>query len=75
MEDNVIYLKRGEACHYYDKSYSAKIHIECAYVESFEFVNKINGCVYEFIYKSKLGCNSRMLNNTIERVKLLLNEV
>lgn len=75
MEDNVIYFKRGESCHYYNKSYSAKIYIECAYTDSFDFANKIDGCVYEFVYKSKIGCNSIMLNNTKERVKLLLSEV
>jgi len=75
LEDNVIYFKRGEQCHSYNKAYSARIYIECSYVDSLEFANKIDGCIYEFVYKTKLGCNSRMLNNTIERVKLLLSEI
>ena len=75
LENNVIYFKRGESCHYYNKSYSAKIYLECGYVESFEFVNKVEGCMLEFVYKSKLGCNSLMLKNLIDRIKLLISEI
>jgi len=75
IDGNVIYLQKGDSCYNYNKRFSARIYVECGYSDSFEFVNKVNGCLYEFVYKSKIGCNSIMLKNTIERVKLLLSEV
>lgn len=75
IENNVIYFHKGESCYNYNKLFSARIYVECSYYDSFEFVNKVNGCLYEFVYKSKIGCNSIMLKNTIERIKLLLSEV
>ena len=75
MKDNVIYFKRGDSCHYYNKFFTAKIYMECGYSDSFEFINKQEGCLLEFIYKSKIACNSIMLKNIMDRIKLLISEI
>ena len=62
-------------CHYYNKSYNVKIYLECSNKESFEFVNKYEGCSLEFVYKSAFGCNSIALKNILDRINLLIDEV
>jgi len=62
-------------CHYYNKPYQVRIYLECDNTESFEFVNKYEGCSLEFIFKSPYGCNSIALKNILNRINLLIDGV
>lgn len=62
-------------CHYYNKPYNVRIYLECANTDSFEFVNKYEGCSLEFVYKSAYGCNSIALDNMLNRINLLTDEI
>jgi hypothetical protein len=75
FENNIMNFENGSKCFYYNKQFSAKVFIECGSTEELAFKEKINGCQYNFIYTTKLGCNSYKLNAVRERINLFLNEI
>lgn len=75
LENNVIHYQNGGNCYYYNKKYSAKIYLECGYTDKLEFKTKINACHYEFIYTTKIACNTVKLNQIRDRINLILKDI
>lgn len=75
MENNVLYFKQGSNCYYYNKPFTSKVIIECGSNESISFSKKINGCDYEFIYTTKMACNSMKINWIKNKIKLFLSGI
>jgi hypothetical protein len=75
MENRTIYFEKGDKCGYYNKDRSARIKLECAKEESFEFSKKNSECVYEMIYKTKFGCSYFSLLELQKIILLYLKEI
>lgn len=75
FEDNILYFENGGNCFFYNKRFSAKVYIECGSSERIDFKEKINGCHYEFVYTTKIGCNSLKTKELQKRINLLLKEI
>ncbi len=70
-----MHFKNGSKCFYYNKQFSANVNIECGSTEGITFKEKIDGCHYEFIYTTKIGCNSLKTKSIQDRIKLFLNGI
>jgi hypothetical protein len=75
FEKNIMHFTNGSSCFYYNKKFSANVNIECGSTESITFKEKIDGCHYEFVYTTKLGCNSVKLNSIQDRINLFLKGI
>jgi hypothetical protein len=73
MKDNKLYFTEGGICAYYNKPITSVVNMECGFSESFVLSKKVNGCHYEFIYTTKMACNTHTLEKlkrTIKNLKL-----
>jgi hypothetical protein len=70
-----MHFENGSKCFYYNKHFSARVFIECGSNEGITFKEKINGCHYDFVYTTKIGCNSPKLDSLRERINLFIKEL
>ena len=75
FENNILHFENGSKCFYYNKSFSARVFIECGSSESLVFKEKIKGCHYDFIYTTKIGCNSLSTKYIQDRIKIFLSQI
>ena len=68
-------FENGSKCFNYNKSFTARVFIECGASESIVFKERINACHYDFIYTTKIGCNSIKLKSIMERIKLFVGDI
>jgi len=74
LKNNVFYYKNGVKCGVYNKFTFGKMTLECGEENQLTFIRK-NGCEYEFLYKTKLGCNTFYLENMKERINHYFSEL
>ncbi len=70
-----MYYRGGSKCFNYGKNFSANVTIECGGREGFSFKEKVNGCHYECVYTTKIGCNMCKIDSIKYRIKLFLKEI
>lgn len=71
----IMIYESGSRCLIYNKQYTANVQIECSSNEGFAIKEKINACHYNFVYSTKIGCNSLKLESILNRIKDLLSNV
>jgi hypothetical protein len=74
FEENVFFYKNGVTCGVYNRQTTAKLYIECSEENVLSFLRK-TGCEYEFLYKTKLACNSFYLNNIQKKMDQFFKEI
>lgn len=65
----------GGSCALYNKSFTARVKFVCGANESLSFIQKQNGCEYEFTLTSKLSCNVMYLTEMKKLISVYLKEI
>ncbi len=74
FHNQTMYFESGSRCYVYNKPFTARVFIECGSTDGFTLNEKSNACHYDFIYTTKIGCNSLKLDSIQNKIKdLILN--